>query len=104
MNNPNSNSTQSLGSIIQGIPFLYKLIALTTVVSGIFSLFTGLFLTLLANYPYYTLFYFNVWRYFTSFLVADSLLGAIFSLVVLWFTLPLIVIGYSFRKGMYRQL
>lgn len=104
MNNPNPNPTQSLGQVIQNVPFLYKTIALTTIVSGLFSLFTGIFLTIFANYPYYTLFYFNVWRYFTSFLVTESLLGAVFSLLVLWFTLPLIVNYLILRKEAHRQL
>lgn len=98
MNNQNPIPTQSLAATIQNIPFLYKFIALTTLLTGFLSMFTYFFLTLFANYPYYTLFYFNLWRYFTSFLISPNLLGAIFSLLVLWFTLPLIVDNKLFRK------
>lgn len=53
-----------------GAPIFFKWVVLITVLTGITSLFTGILVSLFANYPFYTLLYVNLWRLFTSVLVS----------------------------------
>lgn len=69
-NNQNQSTLQAFRTVVESLPIFYKFIAICTIITGVFSLIFNLFASIFANYPYYTLFYVNLWRLFTSFLVA----------------------------------
>ena len=103
MNN-NQQQPRPLSAVLESIPFFYKFIGACLLITGIFSLFTNLFPIVFANYPYYALFYVNLWRLFTSLFIADGLFTAAMSMLVLWFVLPVLVSFHLFRKEVYLQL
>jgi membrane associated rhomboid family serine protease len=72
-------------------------------ITGAVASFNNLFTIIFANYPYYTIFYGNVWRLLTSIFVADGILTAAVSILVLWFVLPQLVFFKIFRKEIFQQ-
>jgi hypothetical protein len=85
MNAPPSNNSSG------GVPIFFKWVMLISVVTSIISTFTHLLILALANYPFYTVLYANIWRLFTCGLVSHGLLATIASCSIMYFIMPEIV-------------
>lgn len=70
-----------LNSIINKMPFFVKIIVYSTLLFFIISLFTQYVAFYLVNIPYYTIFYFQIWRLFTTAFITTGILSILFSLI-----------------------
>lgn len=99
-----SNNLNMMNALSGPLPIFFKWVALLTVISSITSIFTPWLSWALANIPYYTLIYINLWRPFTSCMVEQSLMMGLFALIIMFFILPEIVKEYlKVRKEISRQ-
>jgi hypothetical protein len=80
------------------MPSAFKFLAVTTLVLGIFGVFSNLFVYIFADVVMWTVNKFQIWRLLTSFLVDRSIISVIFNLYILNMSFPLIVLHSSPRK------
>ena len=73
------------------VPIFFKWVMLLNVVTGIVGIFTHVLVFVLANFPYYTVLYGNVWRLLTSGLVSNGMLMTLASCAIMYFIMPEIV-------------
>ena len=70
-----------LHSIIDGMPFFVKIIVFSTLIFFIINLFTPYVAFFLVDIPYYTIFYLQIWRLFTTPFITTGLISIVFSLL-----------------------
>lgn len=75
---------EGLKSIIDKMPFFIRIIVFSTLLFFIINLFTPYVAFYLADIPYYTIFYFQIWRLFTTAFITTGLLSIIFS-IFFWY-------------------
>jgi len=75
-----------------GVPIFFKWVMLLTVVTSIVGEYTRVLVLALANYPYYTVLYANIWRPLTCGLVSSGLLLTLASCAIMYFIMPEIVL------------
>ena len=72
---------EGINTIIDKMPFFVKIITFSTLIFFIINLFTSYISFYLVNIPYYTFFYFQIWRLFTNPFITTGLLSLIFTLL-----------------------
>ena len=72
---------EGLPSIIDSMPFFVKIIVFSTLIFFIINLFTPYVAFFLVNIPYYTIFYLQIWRLFTTPFITTGLISIVFSLL-----------------------
>jgi hypothetical protein len=70
-----------LYSIIDNMPFFVKIVVFSTLIFFIINLFTPYVAFFLVDIPYYTIFYLNIWRLFTTPFITTGLISIVFSLL-----------------------
>jgi hypothetical protein len=90
------NQNQASNNSIANLPIFFKLILILTIVTGILSVFTSLFVLVLGNFPYYTIIYVNIWRPLTSVLVSSGLFMSLSSALIMFFIMPEVVHVYLY--------
>ena len=73
-----------LGRIINAMPLFIKIVVFSTIILYILNLFTQYVAFFLADIPYFTIFYIQIWRLFTTAFMTTNILSIIFSLYF-WF-------------------
>ena len=72
---------EGINSIIEQMPFFVKIIVFSTLIFFIINLFTPYISFYLADIPYFTIFYFQIWRLLTTAFITTGLLSIVFSLL-----------------------
>ena len=72
---------EGIYSIIDKMPFFVKIITFSTLIFFIINLFTPYISFYLADIPYFTIFYFQIWRLLTTAFITTGLLSIVFSLL-----------------------
>ena len=67
--------------IIDSMPFFIKIVVFSTLILFLLNIFIPYISFYLADIPYYTLFYFNLWRLITTSFMTTGILSIIFSLL-----------------------
>ena len=91
----NQNSSFKFGSIfnqckafiegiLNNIPFFVKVVTCSTIILYLINLIIPYVAFLLAEIPYFTIYYFQIWRIFTTPFITTNLLSVIFS-VYFWY-------------------
>ena len=75
---------EGLKSLLDKMPFFVRIIVFSTLIFFIINLFTPYVAFYLADIPYYTLFFFQIWRLFTTAFITTGLLSVIFS-IFFWY-------------------
>ena len=70
-----------LHSLIESMPFFVKIIVFSTLIFFIINLFTPYVAFYLVDIPYYTIFYLQIWRLFTTPFITTGLISIVFSLL-----------------------
>ena len=70
-----------LNSIIDNMPLFIRIVVFSTLIFYIINLFTPYPAFYLANIPYFTIFYLQIWRLFTTPFITTGLISIIFSLL-----------------------
>lgn len=87
----NQNSGNTCESYWKQLPSGFKYFGIIIAIFGLAGLFTPVFAQLFANYIFFTINKFQIWRLITSFLIDISIISVIFKLYMLSFSLPDIV-------------
>lgn len=80
------------------MPSAFKCLVVSTLVLGLFGIFSNLFIFIFADIVIYTVNKFQIWRVLTSFLVDRSIISVIFNLYIINMSFPVIVCSRPRRK------
>lgn len=72
---------KGINSMLDNMPLFVKIIVFLTLIFFSIGLFTQFISFYLVNIPYFTIFYFQIWRLFTTPFITTGFLGIIFSLL-----------------------
>ena len=92
INNPNNSLSgncckdckEFLTGILNSMPFFVKIVVCSTIILYLINFIIPYVAYLLADIPYFTIYYFQIWRIFTTPFITTSLFSVIFS-IYFWY-------------------
>ena len=82
--NPCQDLKEKLKQIIDSMPFFIKIVVFSTLILYLLNLFIPYVALLLVDIPYFTIYYCQLWRLFTTPFMTTGILSIIFTLIF-WF-------------------
>ena len=79
--NPFNDCKDFFSRLIDSMPFFIKIVIFTTIILYILNLFIPYIAYFLADIPYFTIYYFQIWRLITTPFITTGIISIIFSLI-----------------------